>query len=102
MNTILTHYVPFKSIVLSQCFVIFVATLDEILLCFLKKARSRQSYCASHVARIYISAFHRPGKNAQVVTSLQQTCSNVVPTACQQDVFALPITRCSNRLVPTC
>jgi hypothetical protein len=28
-------------------------------------------------------------KNAQVVTNLQQTCSNAVPTACQQDVFAL-------------
>jgi hypothetical protein len=33
-------------------------------------------------------------KNAQVVTNLQQTCSNAVPTTCQQDVFAL--------LVPTC
>jgi hypothetical protein len=29
------------------------------------------------------------GKNAQVVTNLQQTCSNAVPTTCQQDVFAL-------------
>jgi hypothetical protein len=28
-------------------------------------------------------------KNAQVVTNLQQTCSNAVPTTCQQDVFAL-------------
>jgi hypothetical protein len=28
-------------------------------------------------------------KNAQVVTSLQQTCSNAVPKTCQQDVFAL-------------
>jgi hypothetical protein len=27
--------------------------------------------------------------NAQVVTNLQQTCSNAVPTTCQQDVFAL-------------
>jgi hypothetical protein len=27
--------------------------------------------------------------NAQVVTNLQRTCSNVVPTTCQQDVFAL-------------
>jgi hypothetical protein len=25
----------------------------------------------------------------QVVTNLQQTCSNAVPTTCQQDVFAL-------------
>ena len=32
-------------------------------------------------------------KNAQVVTNLQQTCSNAVPTTCQQDVFA--------RLVPS-
>jgi hypothetical protein len=28
-------------------------------------------------------------KNAQVVTNLQQTCRNAVPTTCQQDVFAL-------------
>ena len=28
-------------------------------------------------------------KNAQVVTDLQQTCSNSVSTTCQQDVFAL-------------
>ena len=27
-------------------------------------------------------------KNAQVVTNLQKTCSNAVPTTCQQDVFA--------------
>ena len=38
----------------------FVATLDKILLCFLKKARSRQSHCVSHIARTFISAFHRP------------------------------------------
>jgi hypothetical protein len=28
-------------------------------------------------------------KNTQVVTNLQQTCSNAVPTTCEQDVFAL-------------
>jgi hypothetical protein len=28
-------------------------------------------------------------KNARVATNLQQTCSNAVPTTCQQDVFAL-------------
>ena len=28
-------------------------------------------------------------KRSQVVTNLQQTCSNTVPTTCQQDVFAL-------------
>jgi hypothetical protein len=28
-------------------------------------------------------------KNAQVVTNLQQTCSNAVPTTCQQVVFSL-------------
>ena len=28
-------------------------------------------------------------EKAQVVTNLQQTCSNAVPTTCQQDVFAL-------------
>jgi hypothetical protein len=28
-------------------------------------------------------------KNAQVVPNLQQTCSNAIPTTCQQDVFVL-------------
>jgi hypothetical protein len=37
-------------------------------------------------------------KNAQVVTSLQQTCSNAVPTTCQQDVFALLV----SSLLTTC
>jgi hypothetical protein len=70
-------------------------------------------------------------KNAQVVTNLQQTCSNAVPTTCQQDVFALlvpslltscqrqvvngllttcckivelnrPVTSCSNNLLSSC
>jgi hypothetical protein len=58
-------------------------------------------------------------KNAQVVTNLQQTCSNAVPTACQQDVFALLVpsllttcykvvelnrlvTSCSNNLLSSC
>jgi hypothetical protein len=50
-------------------------------------------------------------KNAQVVTNLQQTCSNAVPTTCQQDVFALLVpsllATCYkvvelNRLVPSC
>ena len=42
-------------------------------------------------------------RNAQVVTNLQQTCSNAVPTTCQQDVLSL-LTTCYkfvelNRLV---
>jgi hypothetical protein len=50
-------------------------------------------------------------KNSQVVTNLQQTCSNAVPTTCQQDVFALLVlsllTTCykvvqRNRLVINC
>jgi hypothetical protein len=61
-------------------------------------------------------------KNAQVVTNvtnLQQTCSNAVPTTCQQDVFALLVpslwticykvveldrlvTSCSNNLLSSC
>jgi hypothetical protein len=28
-------------------------------------------------------------KNAQIVTNLQQTCSNAVPTTCHRDMFAL-------------
>jgi hypothetical protein len=36
----------------------------------------------------YTNASHTH-KNAQVVTNLQQTGSNAVPTTCQQDVFAL-------------
>jgi hypothetical protein len=38
-------------------------------------------------------------KNAQVVTNLQQTCSNAVPTTCQQDVFALPVPSLLTRLL---
>jgi hypothetical protein len=50
-------------------------------------------------------------KNAQVVTSLQQTCSNVVPTTCEQDVFTSGykvvelnrlVTSCSNNLLSSC
>jgi hypothetical protein len=41
----------------------------------------------------------------QVVTNLQQTCSNAVPTTCLQDVFALLVpsllTSCQ-RLVDNC
>jgi hypothetical protein len=58
-------------------------------------------------------------KNAQVVTNVQKTCSNAVPTTCQQDVFALLVpsllttcykvvelnslvTSCSNNLLSSC
>ena len=50
-------------------------------------------------------------KSAQVVTNLQQTCSDAVATTCQQDVFALLVpsllTTCYevielNRLVTSC
>ena len=58
-------------------------------------------------------------ENAQVVTNLQQTCSNAVPTTCQQDVFALLVpsllatcykvvelnrlvASCSNNLLSSC
>jgi hypothetical protein len=48
-------------------------------------------------------------KSAQVVTNLQQTCSNAVPTTCQQDVFALLVpsllTSCErlvDNLLPGC
>jgi hypothetical protein len=50
-------------------------------------------------------------KNAQVVTNLEQTCRNAVPTTCEQDVFALLVpsllTTCYKaveliRLVPSC
>jgi hypothetical protein len=34
-------------------------------------------------------------KNAQVVTNLQQTCSNAVPTTCHQDVFELLVDKLS-------
>ena len=33
-------------------------------------------------------------KNAQAITNMQTDWIKSVPTACQQDVFALPITRC--------
>jgi hypothetical protein len=44
-------------------------------------------YLKSSLKEIVSMAYTR--KNAQVVTNLQQTCSNAVPTTCQQDVFAL-------------
>jgi hypothetical protein len=47
--------------------------------------------------------FRYTRKNAQVVTLLQQTCSNAVPTTCQQDVF--PLHACSQlvgKLLITC
>jgi hypothetical protein len=57
--------------------------------------------------------------NAQVATNLQRTCSNAVPTTCQQDVLALLVpslfatcykvvelnrlvTSCSNNLLSSC
>ena len=40
-------------------------------------------------SRAQMNALTHVSKNTQVVTNLQQTCSNVVPTTCQQDVFAL-------------
>ena len=54
----------------------------------------------SALISVYMRIFHYPAgydypvepytrKNAQVVINLQQTCSNSVPTTCQQDVFTL-------------
>jgi 3-methyladenine DNA glycosylase Tag len=43
----------------------------------------------THVIRNTDKTLCYTRKNAQVVTNLQQTCSNAVPTTCQQDVFAL-------------
>jgi hypothetical protein len=43
----------------------------------------------SGVGSILQEAVVHTYKNAQVVTNLQQTCSNAVPTTCQQNVFAL-------------
>jgi hypothetical protein len=42
----------------------------------------------NRLENVFESLFYTP-KNAQLVTNLQQTCSNVVPTTCQQGVFAL-------------
>jgi hypothetical protein len=46
---------------------------------------------------------HHARKNAQVVTNLQQTCCDAVPTTCQQDVFTLLVpsllTSCQRGLV---
>ena len=66
---------------------------------------------------VFASIYKR--KNAPVVTNLQQTCSNAVPTTCQQDVFALLVPslltscykvvelsrlviNCSNNLLSSC
>ena len=44
----------------------------------------------NEIVRLIIRLFEEYArKNVQVVTNLQQTCSNAVPTTCQQDVFAL-------------
>jgi hypothetical protein len=37
----------------------------------------------------YTEIYLYTSKNAQVVTNLHQTCSNAVPTTCQQDTFVL-------------
>jgi hypothetical protein len=70
--------------------------------------------CIPRTNYIYHPTLHTPAytcKSAQVVTNLQQTCSNAVPTTCQQDVFALLVpsllTTCYkvvelNRLVTSC
>jgi hypothetical protein len=49
------------------------------------------NYTNRKFAKTIYKTFNRvyTRKNAQVVTNLQQTCSNAVPTTCQQDVFAL-------------
>jgi hypothetical protein len=41
-------------------------------------------------------------KNAQVVTNLQQICSNAVPTTCQHDVFALLVPQLVDNLLQGC
>jgi hypothetical protein len=41
-------------------------------------------------------------KNAQVVTNLQQTCSNAFPTTCLQDDFALLVPSCCNKFGTSC
>jgi hypothetical protein len=48
---------------------------------------------AARMQEHYSFALHHTRKNVEVVTNLQQTCSNVVPTTCQQDVFALLVAK---------
>ena len=67
----------------------------------------------------YIPYHTIPYHTIQVVTNLQQTCNNAVPTTCQQDVFPLLVpslftscykvvelnrlvTSCSNNLLSSC
>jgi hypothetical protein len=45
--------------------------------------------CISFTSQLSVIVSIYTRKNAQVVTNLQRTCSNAVPTTCQQDVFAL-------------
>jgi hypothetical protein len=58
----------------------------------LRRCREGNARNATRMGRMERLQFPRARytrENAQVVTNLQQTCSNAVPTTCQQDVFAL-------------
>jgi hypothetical protein len=62
--------------------------------------RANASSCPLHSYIHHQLIAYYTGKNAQVVTNLQQTCSNAVPTTCvRQDVFNR---MCSHCLFPAC
>ena len=51
-----------------------------------KKKEGKVPENITYAFSVACSSTHR---YAQVVANLQQTCNNVVPTSCQQDVFVL-------------
>ena len=52
----------------------------------IKRNNNHMCLKTTHLKFLDITNYTR--KNAQVVTNLQQTCSNSASTSCQQDVFA--------------
>ena len=77
-------------------FIMTVSNLLEQLGRLFKQSSHKELYKISgqyiNINRLFVLDFGSnkyTRKNTQVVTNLQQTCSNAVPTTCQQDVFAL-------------
>jgi hypothetical protein len=93
-------FVLFKTFSTTTCIsAIFIYT-QSVLVAFIAYsvftfvlvcAREKEHHYTSRSAGLEIGGtpLSNLGKNSQVVTNLQQTCSNAVPTTYQQDVFAL-------------
>jgi hypothetical protein len=66
--------------------------IEDILFAVTTGIKSERSisltFCCTTNAGLCMD-YENGRENAQVVTNLQQICSNAVPTTCQKDVFAL-------------